>query len=107
MSVELTMELNKEPSVKNMLVITDHFTHYVLVFVMKDQTAKTVAKILYECFILMFGMPAKLLSDCGMNLTSALLRSCVPHLAYRNVEPLPIMHSVMGRWTDFTRPYSG
>ena len=39
----------------------------------KDQMAKTVAKVLYERFIAVFGMPAKLLSDCGANFTSALV----------------------------------
>ena len=51
------MELNKPPSTKNVLVITDHFTHYALAFVMRDQTAKTVAEALYEQFITAFGMP--------------------------------------------------
>ena len=55
-SVESTMELNKPPSVKNMLVITDHFMHYALAVVTKDQMAKTVAKVLYERFIAVFGM---------------------------------------------------
>ena len=72
-SVELTMEFNKPPSIKNVLVITDHFMHYALAVVTKDQMAKTVAKVLYKRFILAFGMPAKLLSDCGANFTSALV----------------------------------
>ena len=45
-SMESTMELNKPPSVKNILVITDHFTHYTLAVMTKDQMAKTVAKVL-------------------------------------------------------------
>ena len=73
MSVELTIELNKLPSVKNVLVITDHFMHYALAVVTKDQMAKTVAKVLNERFIAVFGMPAKLLSDHGANFTSALV----------------------------------
>ena len=72
-SVELTMELNKLPSVKNVLVITNHFMHYALVVVTKDQTAKTVAKVQYKRFISVFGAPARLLSDCGANFTSALV----------------------------------
>ena len=32
-SVESTMELNKPPSVKNVLVITDHFTRYTLAII--------------------------------------------------------------------------
>ena len=70
------MELNKPPSIKNMLVITDHFTHYALVVVTKDQMAKTVAKVLYKRFIAVSGMPAKLLSDCGVNFTSVLVELC-------------------------------
>ena len=40
---------------------------------MKDQTAKTVAKVFYEHFIAVFGAPTKLLSDRGANFTSALM----------------------------------
>ena len=47
-SVELTMDLNRPPTIKNVLVITDHFTCYTLAFFMRDQTAKTMAKVLYE-----------------------------------------------------------
>ena len=72
-SMESTMELNKPPVVKNILLITDHFTRYALVVVMKDQTTKTVMKVFYECFIVVFGAPTKLLSDRGANFTSALV----------------------------------
>ena len=64
-SIKFTMELNKPPVVKNVLVITDHFMRYALAVVTKDQMAKTVAKVFYECFIVIFGAPAKLLSDRG------------------------------------------
>ena len=76
MNMELTMELNKLPSIKNVLVITDHFTRYALAVVTKDQMAKTVAKVLYERFTAVFGTPAKLLSDHGENFTSALVELC-------------------------------
>ena len=72
-SIESTMELNKPPVVKNVLVMTDHFTRYALAIVMKDQTAKTVAKVFYKHFIAVFGAPAKLLSDRGVSFTSALV----------------------------------
>ena len=64
-SIESMIELNKPPMVKNVLVMTDHFTRYALAVVMKDQTAKTVAKVFYECIIAVFRAPAKLLSDRG------------------------------------------
>ena len=58
---------------KNVLVMTDHFTRYALAVVTKDQTAKTVTKVFYEHFIAVFGAFAKLLSDRGANFTSALV----------------------------------
>ena len=103
-SVESTMELNKLHSIKNVLVITDHFTRYTLAFIMRDQTAKTMAKVL---FIAVFGVPTKLLSDCGANFTSCWSRNSALHLASRNAEPLPIMRSVMGRWSNSIKPYPG
>ena len=59
--------------VKNVLVMTNHFMRYALAVVMKDQTAKTVAKVFYKHFIAVFGVPVKLLSDRGANLTSTLV----------------------------------
>ena len=67
------MELNQLPSIKNGLVLIDHFTGYVMAFIPKDQKAKTVMCILYEHFISVFSTPAKLLSDCGANFMSALV----------------------------------
>ena len=72
-SVESTMEFNKLPSIKKILVITDHFMRYALAVMTKDQTAKTIAKVLYERFIAVFGTSAKLLSDRRANFTSVLV----------------------------------
>ena len=72
-SIETTMELNKPPSIKNVLVSMDLFMHYVMAFVTKDQKAKTVVHVLYECFIAVFGAPTKLLSNRGANFTSTLV----------------------------------
>ena len=66
------MELNKPPVVKNVLVITNHFTRYALAVVMNDHTAKIVVKVFYKHFITVFGAPMKLLSDRGANFMSTL-----------------------------------
>ena len=71
--IESRMELNKPPMMKNVLVMTNHFTRYALVVVTKDQTAKTVTNVFYEHFIAVFGVPVKLLSDRGANFTSTLV----------------------------------
>ena len=44
-----------------------------MAFIVKDQTAKTVARVLYKQFITVFGAPAKLLSDRGAKFTSRLV----------------------------------
>ena len=72
-SIESMTELNKPPMVKNALVMTDHFMRYALAMVTKDQMAKMVVKVFYKHFIVVFGVPAKLLSDQGANFTSALV----------------------------------
>ena len=72
-SIESMMELKKPPVVKNVLVMTGHFTRYALAVVTKDQTTRTVTKAFYECFIAVFGAPTKLLSDRGVNFTSTLV----------------------------------
>ena len=59
--------------VKNFLVMTDHFMRYALAVVTKDQMTKMVAKVFYKHFIVIFGVPAKLLSDRGVNFMSTLV----------------------------------
>ena len=64
-SIETTLELNQSPRVANVLVLQDHFTKHIPVYVTPDQTVKIVAKFLYGGYISIFGAPARLLSDRG------------------------------------------
>ena len=72
-SIEMTMELNRLPKVVNILVFQDHFKKHVMAYMTPNQTAKTVAKCLYQGYILIFGAPARLLSDCGANFMSNII----------------------------------
>ena len=54
-----------EPKVANDLVFQDHFTKHVMAYVTPNETAKTVANFLYQGYILIFGAPARLLSNWG------------------------------------------
>ena len=59
---------------ENVLVITDHFTKYAQAIPTRNQTAKTTAKILYEDFILHYGVPQTIHSDQGKNFESSIIK---------------------------------
>ena len=72
--MEIPADLRKKPKTKNVLVVVDHFTRFVQAYVTKDQTARTVAKILYDRYFSVFGFPRRLMSDqarafCGTVIT--------------------------------------
>ncbi len=48
---------------KNILVITDHFTKYAVAVPTSDQKVKTVAKALWNHFLIHYGFPERLHSD--------------------------------------------
>ena len=64
-SIEETVPLREEPIIRNVLVLQDHFSKYVVVYVVKDQTACTVAKTLRIGYFGLFGVPAYLVIDQG------------------------------------------
>ena len=59
------MPLKEEPVFWNVLVLQDHFSKYVVAYVVKDQTARTTAKTLRNGYFGLFGVPAYLVSDQG------------------------------------------
>jgi transposase InsO family protein len=58
----------------NILVITDHFTKYSLAFATKNQLASTTARVLFDNFIVPYGIPMKLHSDQGRNFESRVIQ---------------------------------
>ena len=63
MSIEETVPLKEDPVIHNVLVLQDHFSKYVVVYVVKDQTARTAAETLRIGYFGLFGAPAYLVSD--------------------------------------------
>ena len=89
-SIETTMEPNQSTRVTNILVFQDHFTKHVLAYVTPNQTAKTVAKFLYQGYIFIFRAPARLLRGRGANFMSSMIEE---------------MYKILGMMKLWTMPY--
>ena len=68
-SIEQTVPLKEDPVICNVLVLQDHFSKYVVAYVVKDQTARTAAETLRNGYFGLFGAPAYLVSDQGKAFT--------------------------------------
>ena len=95
-SIGTTMELNQLPRVANILVLQDHFTKHILAYVTPNQTAKTIAKLLYGGYISIFGAPARLLSDQGTSFTSSIIEELCKILGIQQLQTTPY-HPQMNR----------
>ena len=72
-SIEETVPLWQEPVVRNVMVMQDHFSKYVVAYVVKDQTACTTAETLRSGYFGLFIAPAYLVSDQGKAFTGHLI----------------------------------
>ena len=72
-SIEETVPLKEEPVIRNVLVLQDHFSKYVVAYVVKDQTTHTAAVTLRNRYFRLFGAPAYLVSDQGKAFTGHLI----------------------------------
>ena len=70
--IEETVPLQQEPVIRNVMVMQDHFSKYVIAYVVKDQTACTTAETLRSGYFGLFGAPAYLVSDQGKAFTGHL-----------------------------------
>ena len=71
-SIEETVPLKEEPVICNVLVLQDHFSKYVVAYVVKDQTACTATETEKWVFRA-FGAPAYLISDQGKAFTGHII----------------------------------
>ena len=72
-SIEETVPLQQEPVIRNVMVMQDHFSKYIVAYVVKDQTACTAAETLRNGYFGLFGAPAYLVSDQGKAFTGHLI----------------------------------
>ena len=65
--------LQEEPVIRNVLVLQNHFSKYVVAYVVKDQTARTAAKTLRNGYFRLYGGPTYLISDQGKAFTGHII----------------------------------
>ena len=68
-SIEETVPLKEDPVICNVLVLPDHFSKYVVAYVVKNQTARTATETLRNGYFRLFDAPAYLVSDQGKAFT--------------------------------------
>lgn len=84
--------LSVEPdrsNTKDILVITDHFTKYAVAGPTQNQKARTVAKWLWDNFIIHYGFPEKLHSDQGPDFESRLIKELCQIAGIRKTRTTP------------------
>lgn len=84
--------LSLEPdssNTKDVLVITDHFTKYAVAVPTPNQRARTVAKTLWENFIVHYGFPERLHSDQGADFESNTIKELCQFTGVKKVRTTP------------------
>jgi hypothetical protein len=70
---------------RKILVMGDMFSRFIVAVAMKDEKAETVARILFEKWITIFGPPEYLLSARGRNFTSELIENLCKNIGTKKI----------------------
>ena len=88
-SIEETVPLKEDPIIRNVLVLQDHFSKYVVAYVVKDQTARTAAGTLRIGYFGLFGAPVYLVSDQGKAFTGHVITHLCELYGVQKLRTLP------------------
>ena len=88
-SIEETVPLKEDPVIHNVPVLQDHFSEYVVVYVVNDQTACNAAETLRNGYFGLFGAPAYLVSDQGKAFTGHVITHLCELYTVQKLRTLP------------------
>ena len=83
----LTLEPSKG-NYKHILVITDHFTRFVMAIPTRNQLARTVADAFYNKCILHYGTPERIHADQGANFESTIIKELFTIMGTTSYHPM-------------------
>ena len=87
--MEVTIATNKKPVVKHVLVVVDHFTRYVQIFITKNHMARTTAQVLYNNYFSIFSFPQRLMSDQGTEFCGKVIAAMCSLLGVEKIQTTP------------------
>ena len=88
-SIEETVPLKEDPVIHNVLVLQDHFSKYIVAYVVKDPTACTAAETLRNGYFGLFSAPAYLVSDQGKAFTGHVITHLCELYRVQRLRTLP------------------
>ena len=91
----------------DVLVVTDHFTKMAQAFPCRDQTAKQVARVLWDRYFCVFGFPERIHSDQGANFESHLISELLRVSGIRKSHTTPYHPMGNGSVERFNRTLGG
>ena len=89
LGLETTMDVQIQPVVQKVLVITDHFSCHVQAYKVPDKHAITIAKCLYDQYFHHYGFPRCLMSDQGKEFCNNILKEMCYYLNIKKVRTTP------------------
>ena len=87
--MEVTVGLKEKPEVKDVLVVEDHFTHYLQAYLTRNHTARTTARVLYNEYFSVFSFPRRLMSDQAPEFSGKVIATLCDLLGVAKVRTSP------------------
>ena len=86
---------------EKVLVVMDHFIQYAQAYVTQSQMAQTIAKVLWDNVIILYGLKEKILSDQRRNLESELITDLCRLTGTKKLSTSPYHHQTNGQCERF------